>query len=204
MSTQTSNFAPAITPRRCRGTSLMEVLVSVFALSIGVLGVAGLQVTAKRSNFEATQRVTATVLAQDIIERMRANPDELGTYTGAGVGLTLVGDTMSEVDCSADCISIELAQHDLYEWEQAVGGVSAQLGGSFVGGLSLPTACVTGPDGGAGTYTVAIAWRGMTKLSNPTTHTCGEGSGRYDSPAGAEADVYRRVLVMPVFISESG
>jgi type IV pilus assembly protein PilV len=181
---------------------LIEVLVSVFALSIGVLGVAGLQVTAKRSNFEATQRVTATAFAQDIIERMRANTNALGTYTSAGVGRVLVGDTMSAVDCSVDCTSPVLAQHDLYEWEQAVAGVSAQLGGNFVGGLSLPTACVTGPDGGAGSYTVAIAWRGMTKLSNPTSHTCGEGSGRYDSPAGVESDVYRRVLVMQVFISE--
>ena len=58
-------------PRRCRGTTMMEVLVSVFVLSIGVLGVAGLQVTAKRSNYEATQRATAARFASERISLNR-------------------------------------------------------------------------------------------------------------------------------------
>jgi type IV pilus assembly protein PilV len=181
---------------------MMEVLVSVFVLSIGVLGVGGLQVTAKRSNFEATQRATAAALAQDIIERMRSNPDELGVYTDAGVGREIDGTTMTAVDCSADCAPTTLAQYDLYELEQAAIGVAEQASGNNVGGLTLPTACISGPDGGAGVYSVAIAWRGMTKLSDPTSDACGSGTGKYDAVGGAEADVYRRVLVMQVFISE--
>jgi type IV pilus assembly protein PilV len=180
----------------------MEVLVSVFVLSIGVLGVGGLQITAKRSNFEATQRATAVALAQDIVERMRSNPNELGIYTDAGIGRTIDGSSMTLVDCSTDCAPVTLAQYDLYELEQAAGGVAEQAGGNNVGGLTLPTACISGPDGGAGIYTVAIAWRGMTKLSDPVTDACGSGSGKYDTVGGTEADVYRRVLVMQVFISE--
>lgn len=189
-------------PRRSRGSTMMEVLVSVFVLSIGVLGVGGLQVTAKRSNFEATQRATAAALAQDIIERMRSNPEELGVYTDAGTGRIIDGATMAVVDCSADCAPTSLAQYDLYELEQAAMGVAEQASGSNVGGLTLPTACISGPDGGAGIYSVAIAWRGMTKLSDPTFDNCGQGSGKYDAVGGAETDVYRRVLVMQVFISE--
>ncbi len=181
---------------------MMEVLVSVFVLSIGVLGVAGLQVTAKRSNFEATQRVTAAALAQDIIERMRSNTEELATYTDEGAGRTIDGTTMSAVDCSTDCDPDVLAEYDLYELEQAANGVAEQTAGSNVGGLSLPTTCINGPDGGAGIYSVAIAWRGMTKLSDPDVDDCGSGSGRYDTVGGTEADVYRRVLVMQVFITE--
>jgi type IV pilus assembly protein PilV len=182
---------------------MMEVLVSVFVLSIGVLGVAGLQVTAKRSNFEATQRVTAAALAQDIIERMRSNSQELGTYTNAGLGRTINGTTMSVVNCSTNCGPITLAQYDLYELEQAANGVAEQAAGNNVGGLALPTTCITGPDGGPGTYSVAIAWRGMTKLSNPGTNACGSGSGKYDTLGGTQADVHRRVLVMQVFILET-
>lgn len=188
--------------RRCRGSSLMEVLVSVFILSVGVLGVAGLQITAKRSNFEATQRSTAAALAQDIIERMRSNHTELSTYTDAGLGRTIDGTSMSSVDCSVDCAPTSLAEYDLYELEQAANGIAEQAGGNDVGGLTLPTTCITGPDGGSGIYTVAIAWRGMTKLSDPTTDDCGAGSGKYDTVGGTEADVYRRVLVLPVFIAD--
>ncbi len=190
-------------PRRCRGTTMMEVLVSVFVLSIGILGVAGLQVTSKRSNFEATQRVTAAALAQDIVERMRSNPEELGTYTNAGAGRTINGTTMPAVDCSTDCGPVTLAQYDLFELEQAANGVAEQSAGNNVGGLTLPTTCITGPDGGSGVYSVAIAWRGMTNLSNPGTDACGGGSGKYDSAGGDGIDVYRRILVMRVFISET-
>jgi type IV pilus assembly protein PilV len=193
---------PRAFPSRSRGATMMEVLVSVFVLSIGVLGVAGLQVTAKRSNFEATQRTTAAALAQDIVERMRSNPAQLAIYTNAGAGRTIVGTTMPVVDCTTDCGPATLAQYDLYELEQAANGVTEQAAGGNVGGLTLPTTCIIGPDGGPGIYRVAIAWRGMTKLSNPVTDLCGSGSGRYDTVGGTEVDVYRRILVMPVFISE--
>ncbi len=203
MSTKVTASRSRSYPSRCRGSTLMEVLVSVFVLSIGVLGVAGLQVTAKRANFEATQRTTAATLAQDIIERMRSNPDELGTYTNAGAGRTIVGTSMPVVDCSTDCGPVTLAQYDLYELEQAANGVAEQAAGNNVGGLTLPTTCIIGPDGGSGIYSVAVAWRGMTKLSNPGTDACGSGSGKYDTVGGTEVDVYRRILVMQVFISET-
>lgn len=203
MSTKFTGSRAHSHPRRCRGTTMMEVLVSMFVLSIGILGVAGLQVTAKRSNFEATQRATAAALAQDIVERMRSNSEQLGTYTDAGVGRTIEGSTMPAVDCSTDCAPVTLAQYDLYELQQAANGVAEQAGGGNVGGLSLPTTCITGPDGGPGIYSVAIAWRGMTKLSDPGIDACGSGSGKYDTVGGTEADVYRRILVMQVFISEA-
>ncbi len=188
------------TPERWRGVSLIEVMVAVFVLSVGVLGVTGLQMTAKRANYEAVQRTTAAALSQDIIERMRANPGDLDTYTNLGAGRTLTGGTMAATACAADCTHAQLAQYDLYEWERAIDGVTAQSGGNNIGGLSLPTACITGPNGGSGFYTVAIAWRGLTKLSNPGINACGQGSGRYDHGGGVEADVYRRVLVVQTFI----
>ena len=202
MSTEITSPRLRFSARRSRGSTMMEVLVSVFVLSVGVLGVAGLQITAKRSNFEATQRVTAAALAQDIIERMRSNPEELATYTDEGVGRTIVGTTMPVVDCSTDCGTDILAEYDLYELEQAAGGIAEQAAGRNVGGLTLPTTCINGPDGGAGVYRVAIAWRGMTKLSDPDSDDCGSGSGRYDTLGGTEVDVYRRVLIMQVFITE--
>lgn len=55
------------------GFTLVEVLVTILVLSLGVLAVAGLQVTtvrAARSAYFATQAVT---LAQQMIDAMRAN-----------------------------------------------------------------------------------------------------------------------------------
>ena len=64
----------------------------------------------------------------------------------------------SAIDCSTGCGSTTLAQYDLYELELAANGVAAQdSGGSNRGGLTLPTTCITGPNGGPGIYSVAIA-----------------------------------------------
>jgi len=184
-----------------RGISMIEVLIAVFVLAVGMLGTASLQLTSKRSSMEAKSRTMATMVAQGFVERMRMNPRQLATYTNAGAGRVLNGATFAAVDCTVACTDIEMANLDLYELEQALIGAAEEIGGTAVGGISEPRACINGPDGGSGTYTVAIAWRGLTRLSDPTVHTCGQGSGVYDTADGAQTDVYRRVLLVDTFIA---
>ena len=57
------------------GFTLVEVLVALVVLSIGLLGVAGLQLVGLRGNLSASSRTQATYFADDIIDRMRANYD---------------------------------------------------------------------------------------------------------------------------------
>ena len=59
---------------RQRGFTLVEVLVTVIIISIGLLGVAGLQLAAMRSNHSAYLRTQATIAAYDLIDRMRTDP----------------------------------------------------------------------------------------------------------------------------------
>lgn len=56
-----------------RGFTLLEVLVALLILSVGLLGIAELQLTSLRSNYSAYLRSQATILAYDILERIRAN-----------------------------------------------------------------------------------------------------------------------------------
>ena len=187
--------------RKSAGFTLFEVLVALVVLAVGMLGTASLQLTSKRSSMEAKSRTMATMVAQGFVERMRMNPRQLATYTNAGAGRVLTGATFAAVDCSVACTDIEMANLDLFELEQALIGAAEDISGTSVGGISEPRACINGPDGGSGTYTVAIAWRGLTRLSDPGTHTCGQGTGAYDTADGAQADVYRRVLLVDTFIS---
>lgn len=93
---------PALRDRPQRGFSLIEVLVTVLILAIGLLGLAGLQSTALRSNHSAYLRSQATVLAYDIIDRMRANRTAAlnGAYTVSWGG-TLTGSSMAATDIGA-------------------------------------------------------------------------------------------------------
>src|SRR5882724_11312914 len=60
--------------RRCgRGFTLVEALVALVVLSIGLLGIAGLQITSLKANHGSATRTQAVYLAYDIIDRMRAN-----------------------------------------------------------------------------------------------------------------------------------
>lgn len=69
-----STSPPRRVPSRVRGVGLVEVMVALVVLSIGLLGVANLQLSGLRMTQEAYFHSQAAVLAQDIIDRMRANP----------------------------------------------------------------------------------------------------------------------------------
>jgi type IV pilus assembly protein PilV len=55
-----------------RGFTLVEVMVTLFIIGIGALGVAGLQLAAMRSNQSAFLRSQATLAAYALVDRMRA------------------------------------------------------------------------------------------------------------------------------------
>lgn len=56
-----------------RGATMIEVLVTIVVLAIGLLGLAGLQVTSMQSNHSAYYRSQATIFAYDLSDRMRSN-----------------------------------------------------------------------------------------------------------------------------------
>jgi type IV pilus assembly protein PilV len=69
----------------CRGLTLVEILVALLVLSIGLLGLAGLQSASLRFNTSAYFRTQATALAYSLADRMRANREAAlgGEYTFA-------------------------------------------------------------------------------------------------------------------------
>lgn len=56
-----------------KGVSLIEVLVAIVIASIGLLALAGVNASSVRYTKMSQYRGTATLLANDIGERMRAN-----------------------------------------------------------------------------------------------------------------------------------
>lgn len=77
--------------RRSSGFSMIEVLVTLVLISIGVLGMVALQVRTIQYTQDAVQRHTAAMLANDLLELIRAMPDGLpassGFYNAKGTAL---------------------------------------------------------------------------------------------------------------------
>lgn len=94
-----------------RGVTLIEVLVAMLVFSVGLLGAASLMVMAGRSNQAAYLRTQVTVLAQNMAERMQANPISVwnGDYNGSYPDA-------STQDCATGCTPVQLALHDRQRW----------------------------------------------------------------------------------------
>ncbi len=111
--------------RKQHGFSLVEVLVALFILSIGLLGLAALQTTGLRFNHQSYQRTQAVLLSYDIIDRIRSNP--VGINNG-DYDAVPGGPPGGYPDCMAGpCTPGQMAAYDIGVWKDAV---TAQLGAS--------------------------------------------------------------------------
>ncbi len=99
--------------KRNQGFALIEALVAAVVVALGLMGLAALQITATRSNHSAEQRSQASMLADDMIERMRANraAAQTGSYdTGF--------DTGPRTCDQAVCPATPLENSDLCQWKK--------------------------------------------------------------------------------------
>ncbi len=187
--------------RKCQhGFSLIEVLVTTIVFSIGVLGITSLNAVSKRSSYESVQRSSASQLSFALLEDMRSNSGALDVYLAAGdLGRGSQGAEPVPMcdDPAVPCSAAELANHNLWDWEQLLDGNLELSAGAGVGGLVSATGCIRGPVGGvAGVYTVTIAWFGSVQITSPGPNNCG--AGLY-----GPGNVFRRAVVLRSYIDPS-
>lgn len=101
---------------RVKGFSLIEVLIALLVLAVGLLGVLALQAASLQHNQSAYLESQAAFLANDILDRMRANKDNAPIYK------TDLDSTVSATkDCaSGACTPSQLVSWDLSQWKQLV------------------------------------------------------------------------------------
>jgi len=108
---------------RQHGFSMLEVMIAVLVVSLGLLGLAGLQTVGLRNNSSASQRTVATALAYEMADRMRANFASVlaGDYNYPNYSATAsAGQTTANCLNTTGCTSTQLALEDLYEWNQQI------------------------------------------------------------------------------------
>ena len=94
---------------RQRGFSLIEILVAVVVLSIGLLGLAGLQTTSLRINQSAYMQTQAVSRAYDVIDQVRADLPNWASYHNQNFDLSASipnGNALTEVDNSMLIVTV--------------------------------------------------------------------------------------------------
>lgn len=111
--------AKALRSNRDRGFSLLEVLVALLILSVGLLGIAGLQTVSLKFNHQSYERTQATVLISEMIEKIMANP--VATRAGSFDLVDTLTDTFTGYGaCPTSCTPTQLATYDLSRWQNSM------------------------------------------------------------------------------------
>lgn len=180
---------------KAKGFTLIEVLISLLIVTLGLLGLAGMQAVAQRAELESYQRAQALVLLQDMVDRVNSNRKVAGCYAFTpAAGTVYAGTGATAPTCtSAFGTASQRAQADadMLAWHNLLQGAAEALGANQVGAMVGARGCVmldttVVPN----VYRVQVAWQGMTPTVNPTsidpTLTCA--TGQYGTAA------QRRVL----------
>lgn len=147
------------------GFSIIEAMVTLVILTVGLLGLAGLQARAMSSEIESYARGQAILLVDDMADRILSNPvaAKNGEFPGTGSGFTAEAATTCPVGGAAQ---------ELCEWAKAIKGNAVKQGTATIGTLNNPVGCVTW-GAATRTYQVSVAWASGQSVSGAQPNNCG-------------------------------
>lgn len=176
---------------RNEGFTLLEVLIAIVIVSIGMLGVAAMQVNTLKNADSSKYRSLALTLSADMADRMRSNLSGSLGNLAVGVGYnrprTTRGDagyTTYNANCRSNgCQPDEMALDDLATWNRRIGtslpggvGVvcidSGTLGAPTFNGSTIDPRC----DNLGSMFAIKILWldnRGETAGAADSTTAYG-------------------------------
>jgi type IV pilus assembly protein PilV len=186
-----------------RGTTLVEVLITLLIVAFGILGLAGLISANQVAELEAYQRTQAVMLLQDMTARISANRANAANYVQVSSSAPVIYGTGDSQP--ADCTTLSsptLAQTDLCEWSNELKGTNEQISSTGVGMMQGARACITqvqAPNSAAGVclpgiYQVTVMWQGMRQTSAPA-NVCQVASSTYGSSAALRRSISTQVSV---------
>ena len=126
MPARVDRVRPSRRPRQ-GGFTLIEVMVALIVLVLGVLGAAAMTLTAIRDSRQSGLRSTASALAYEISDLMRANPGQEAIFKASTSAPVATCWTTGCVYASG-----EMASNDLYEWRQKLRGPNGLPNGDAV------------------------------------------------------------------------
>ncbi|MDF1762270.1 MAG: type IV pilus modification protein PilV [Oleibacter sp.] len=179
-----------MTIRAQQGITIIEVMVTIAITTIGLLGLSAMQMQAVRSTQDSGQRSQAIWVANDLINRIRAN--STGNYDVAGAPdcevqpakfCSAYNNGAESQPAAADCTVDEMATYDLWE---TMCGIPV---GNNINAITTSSSLLTAPDlvvatQANGDVSLTVSWDSRT--TSDTQFSINE-----NSQGGANAADYR-------------
>ncbi len=109
--------------RSQRGMTLVEAMIALLVISVGLLGIASLQLTAMNQNTSSLNHSQAVWYAYNMSDRIRANMPEYDNYDGIDT------DNSYSQNCnSSRCSAAQLRVADAEEWANMIGSLPGGRG----------------------------------------------------------------------------
>jgi len=193
-----------------RGFSLIEIMICSFILSLGLLGLAGMQSMAVKSTVEVQQRNLANSLMGDITERMQFNRlwllDAGNNYAIA----SLMSEDLAAPACVGvggiftNCSGEDIKDNDLFEWKQKFTGADINAGADAENGLVEADACIAvQPIAGSNGELVEVVISWFSTVKSKDAATGGEDNDLTTTCGSLDENKHRRQISIEIYISKS-
>lgn len=176
--------------KRCsRGFSLIEVLVTLVVLSLGLMGLAGLQISALKMNQAASARSLASQYAYAMLDKIRSRgKDDAAHYVCAD--LALCGGNSRSASADIGTFWFQLSggkQGDNAVWTPSLPGARARIFRRVTADIASGADCFGKNDQPNGeVYVVCIGW----SQGNDARLGIGNGDGAGDQSIWAAAKLF--------------
>lgn len=143
------------------GFTMLEVLVALVIISVGLLGLAGMQAVAVNNTNTSRMRGIAAIQAESLAAAMHANPSYWQNITGT----VTQGTVPTAGSCgSTTCTASQMAGYDVSQWQSNLSSNQMALP-SASGTFSCTASTASSP----AVCTVNISWQEKVMTLNKTT-----------------------------------
>jgi type IV pilus assembly protein PilV len=144
-------------PQKCgkqKGVSLVEILITIVILGIGFIGISGLQLAGLKYSYGAHTRTQASLLTNDILDRMRANRARALNTSDYLFDFTDSIPTITANCTTSPCTTAQMASYDRAQW---LTNVKTILPNGTAEITAITTAAVA--TGTERTFQVTLRWK---------------------------------------------
>jgi type IV pilus assembly protein PilV len=107
-----------------QGVTLIEAMIALIVISVGLLGIASLQITAMSQNASSLNHSQAVWFAYNMSDRIRANTaNQFNNYTGIDTNTGYAQDCMT-----LNCSDAQMLVADAADWETMIQTLPAGRG----------------------------------------------------------------------------